>query len=568
MNWNLALRESGYRTLQLYRNLELRDLITQFRFRVLCALLAVLPAAALAQTLPDKPPAPEPVQRAAEIETQQLRELDAWSVGVLTTQQGALPRTMWAHADPAFLAQAFDRLPSVYHSPAVQALARRVLLSGADAPPGDANEAARKRFEALGRMGAADELSQMAAGASSAINDPAIAQFAAQAELARGRRAEACARGRAAQGDPPATFILRLRAYCAASSGDRAAADLALELARANRGEDTWVTAVIGLVGGAPSARPPAARYDTSLQAAMSVAAQLRPGANPLANASSLALVTLARAESAPQPVRAQAAAQALRRGLLSVRETRTIFVATPANVTSGVPPLAMAQRQVSAAPDSPAAAAAIAGVLRQATAFADFSAAAQFFKDEIAVLSAQDGASAALFARAALTVGDMRLAERLIESARLAGASAAAMGPLEAALAVMHGAGGDPNGMAVHRRIDAASNATARAAARDLMLMDAAGLPFDGAAQAFVTANPPQGGAHADPSAMAALSAAADRNATGEVALLAVIAANDGPARLDAPSAAAIVRTLRAARLDDDARRVVVEALLAGQPS
>lgn len=537
----------------------------KLRSFALCAALAALPAAALAQTSPDKPPAPEPVEHTAEIEMQQLRELDAWSVGVLTAQQGALPRNMWAHADPALLAQAFDGLPANYVSPAVQALARRVLLSGADAPPGDANEAARKRFEALGRMGAADELSQMAAGAGSALNDAAIAQFAAQAELARGRRAEACARGRAAQGDPPSTFVLRLRAYCAASSGDRAAADLALELARANRGEDTWVSAVIGLVGGAPSARPPAARYDTSLNTAMSVAAQLRPGANPIANASSLALLTLARAEEAPQPARAQAAAQALRRGVLSVREARTILAATPANVTSGLPPMAVVLRQVSASPE---AAAAIAGVLRQATAFGDFSAAARFFQDEIAGLSAApDGASAALFARAALAAGDETLAERLLESARLAGASASVMGPLEAALAVMRGARSDPNGLAAHRRIDAASNATARAAARDLLVMAAAGLAFDGAAQAFVTANPPQGGARADPGAMAALSAAADRGAAGEVALLAAIAAGDGPARLDADSAASIVQTLRAARLDGDARRFAVEALLAGQP-
>ena len=133
------------------------------------------------------------------IETQQLRALDAWSVSALTRGEGALSPDLWRRTDPTFLAAALERLPAAYESPAAQALARRVLLSGGDAPRGDAQAAARARFEALGKMGAADELAVMAAGAGAGLSDPAIAQYAAQAELARGRRPEACARGRRAR---------------------------------------------------------------------------------------------------------------------------------------------------------------------------------------------------------------------------------------------------------------------------------------------------------------------------------------------------------------------------------
>src|SRR5262249_6841230 len=155
------------------------------------------------------------------IETQQLTQLDAWSVGAMSRSQGGLEPTLWSGTDPVALTALFDRLPVVYESPAAFALARRVLLSGGTAPQGDAQAAARKRFEALGKMGAADELAIMAAGTGSGLSDPVIAQYAAQAELARGRAPDACARGRAAQVDPPPPFILRLRAYCAAQSGDR-----------------------------------------------------------------------------------------------------------------------------------------------------------------------------------------------------------------------------------------------------------------------------------------------------------------------------------------------------------
>jgi hypothetical protein len=66
----------------------------------------------------------------------------------------------------------------------------------------------------------------------------------------------------------------------------------------------------------------------------------------------------------------------------------------------------------------------------------------------------------------------------------------------------------------------------------------------------------------------MLALSNAVERGAIGEGALLAVVAAGEGgPARLDADSVANIIRALRGLRLEDEARRVAAEAILAGQP-
>ncbi|MGQ0533865.1 MAG: hypothetical protein ACT4OF_14420 [Caulobacteraceae bacterium] len=506
----------------------------------------------------------------APIEQQQLGELNVWTVGALSRAEGALPNDIWNRTDPAFLALVLDRLPAVYDSPAMQMLARRVLLSAAEAPRGDATAAARRRVEARGKMGAADELAIMAAGAGASASDVAVAQYAAQAELARGRRAEACARGRNANvGEQAPPFLLRLRAYCAAVTGDRAAADLALDLARQQNAADAWYTGAVAAAGGAPGARPPAARYDNSLSAQLSIAGGLRPGPTPLANASTLALVALARAENAPQPQRAQAAALAFRRGALSASEARTILAATPATVSSGLPPIVPALRQVTAAPGSIEAATAIAGVLRQATAYPDFAAAARFFKDDIAQLqSAPNAAAAVLFARAALATGDAQLGQRLVASARQAGGDEAALAPLDAALVALTGARNDQGAMAMQRRIDNAPRQQARAAARDVAILAALGAPADGSVQTFLVANPPQGGARAESGAMLALASAVERGAVGEGALLAVAAAGEGgPARLDAESVERIVRALRGLRLEEEARRVAAEAILAGPP-
>ena len=65
----------------------------------------------------------------------------------------------------------------------------------------------------------------------------------------------------------------------------------------------------------------------------------------------------------------------------------------------------------------------------------------------------------------------------------------------------------------------------------------------------------------------MLSLANAVEQHALGDAALLAAVAAGDGPAKLDAESIDRIVRALRGVGLNDDARRFAVEALLAGAP-
>jgi hypothetical protein len=66
----------------------------------------------------------------------------------------------------------------------------------------------------------------------------------------------------------------------------------------------------------------------------------------------------------------------------------------------------------------------------------------------------------------------------------------------------------------------------------------------------------------------MTALADAAQRQATGEVALLAALAIHPRPSRLDAASVAQVISALRAAGLESDARRLAAEAILAGAPA
>jgi hypothetical protein len=504
------------------------------------------------------------------VESQQLQNLDAWSVSALARGQGALGADLWAHSDGAAVGALFARLPALYESPSAQRLAQRALFSGGAAPNGAAVDAARERFEALGRMGAADQLATMAAGAPDALRDPTIAQFAAQAELARGRRPEACARGRGATiDDPPPIFLVRLRAYCSAVTGDRAAADLALEMTHGTAADDAWYRAALAAAAGAPGARPPSARYDNSLATQISIAAHLRPAATALNNASTLAMLALARSEDAPQPQRVQAAVSALRRAALPPNEARAILTATPETVTVGVPPALVVWRQVAAAPDTVEAATAIAGLLRQASSAQDFTATARLFRTEINGLrNAPDAASTLLLARAALTNGDAPDAQRMIAAARQAGAGETALAPLDAALAALTGPRGADGATSMKRRIESAGVGAARSAARDVTLLTALGAQADDATQAFLAANTSTGGVPADAATMTALADAVQRQAVGEVTLLSALAINPRPSRLDAASLVQVINAMRAVGLESDARRLAVEAILAGLPA
>ena len=151
------------------------------------------------------------------------------------------------------------------------------------------------------------------------------------------------------------------------------------------------------------------------------------------------------------------------------------------------------------------------------------------------------------------------RLGQRLIASARQAGADEAALAPLDAALVAL-------SGRAQRSRLDgdAAAHRSRRGrsrrarAARDVTILAALGAPVDGAVQTFLLANAPQGGARAESGAMLALASAVERGAIGEGALLAVRPRAKAARRgLDAESVERIIRALRGLRLEDDARRV-----------
>ncbi|KAF0184467.1 MAG: putative Serine/threonine protein phosphatase [Caulobacteraceae bacterium] len=502
---------------------------------------------------------------AQAIESGSLAELDPWAVGAIAREQ-ALQRDIWGQSDPSTLSLLFDRLTPNIGSPAGARMARQALLSPATAPAGDTIVAARKRYEALARLGLADEIVSMVSGSGEAKRDPGIVLYATQADLARGRLNDACRRAATIETDAPPPFVLRLRALCAAAAGEKDAADLAMEVARASGANDPWFATVIATLTGAPPARAAVARYDTSLNASASLTAKLRaPPQNALLNASAFALAMVARDENAVPALRAQAAAKAFRQGTITPMVARAAARGEAGQRTAGQLSIVVGEAEAAANPYAQVIA--IEGALKRAKPHGEFVAMARLFASEIASAPTDPGAAiaATTFTRAALATGDYATAQRWRQAADSVASSPNLLSILDVALAMSRDDAASAHFVA-DRRIELAGPAGARLASRDLQALATLGLPIGQAAEDFVRRTPAAVGRKPDPALMAQLVAAATRRAAGEVAIHAALALGGGAEELDTADLLIILAALREVGLGDAARAVAIEAVIGGQ--
>jgi hypothetical protein len=499
-------------------------------------------------------------QTLAAVQSSALRPLDAWQTGQVPSGDAELPASLWKNSDAAAIGPLMDTLKAPFPSPAATRLARAAMLSGGDAPAGSeaaAGEAARKRFAALGRFGAADEIVAMANVAPEATSDPNILTFATQADLARGRPADACRR---AQGSAATPYILRLRAFCFATNGDQAPTDLAIEVARQAGVNDFWLFSALPAIYG--DRKGPAARFDSSLDAAVSIAGKLKLGPRPLLNASLLAKDVVARDQDSPPALRAEAAIDALTGYAISPDVARDALAPALATKSAkGLPAFVTDLQRVSAAETPAAKAQALVALYKRTPTYAEFVAAARLTREEIASLPRDEttAPSALWLARAALAIGDVKLAAAWREGLAQGAPGADEKAALDVAIAAAGGGGADA---ALRRRVELGG----ANAARDAALFGALGSPPTPQAAALIASAPqPKGYKNADATTVAALVAASQRGAQGETALYAAKVIAPGAHLIDRASLVSTLQALRAVGLEGLARQVAVEAMIGG---
>jgi hypothetical protein len=448
----------------------------------------------------------------AQVQVQSLAPPDLFSTPAGQSDLGA---DLWKDTSPDIARDVLPKLAAKPLSPAFAELARKVLATGANAPPGIGDQPDMGAARALGLLALGD-----AAGADMVLDrapgvagNASLSLAAAEAALIKGDDDKACGIGEALTVDRGTGYWLRLRTFCQARAGQDDAAHLTFSLAQQQTKDADYTRLMTAVLNGTPPG-----------------AANLRNGIN-YALSRKLGLA-LAPAVSAASP--------AIKRAL----------AATPTDSL-----------------DLSAAQTANLAALRQAKTLTAFVDVAQAARGAIASLAQANAPleDPALFARAALAADDLPTAQlirsRLVQD-QIPGATAVDLALLDAMISAASGKiDNQVLDLLIERGAVGGAKSPAQAAT---VLLAALGGSMDAEARGQFSVFD-LGKSLAAPARLALVESGGLAGRKGETALLALaIAADAGAAGPTPVDRAHVAWALNRAGLASDARAVVVEGLLA----
>ena len=528
----------------------------------------------------------------AQVSSRPLAQVDAWGVGWIGSNDGALPATFWDNTSAATLAPLMAAIQPKDLSPSARTALRRVLLSRSKGPDeGDKLTPERLRLlEAIGESAYAADLRKRYPAAEWGKSGE---RQAAEVDLLLGNTDTACA---AANGKPTTEADwLPLRAFCAALKADAGANLIAEQIARTDESLGLWLVGALPAIN-SPDVAKPDGRFATPLEAAISVAAKLPVPANAFAmTAPDVAAAVALNKDASPEQRRA-AIRPALNSGRLKPADAAAILALkiadAPKSATRGAPAkpdyLALALAAANDKDAKPEAkAAAYVAALRSAETLADSRLTALALSAEMKALPRNDATLpfAEPFARAALLSGDTKLAadwRKHFATAPKVEQDAWAAARLDLMLAFA-GASIEAPTAILDRMLEAApypvaaANAvtTARTPAaieqqlalrrientRALFMLVGTGRDLTAAQRATLAAQRTAGRGVSD-AALARIASAARQNADAEAALAIISQLGPDVSALSFAGLADLLTQLREIGMTDDANAIALEAL------
>jgi hypothetical protein len=514
-----------------------------------------------------------------------LGAIDPAGAGLINAGSGGFAPNVWSGSPRAPIATRIAQLPAAPHSPTMQALMRRLLLTGAPPPAGatppDEPSFLAQRLSKILASGWLEEAAMLAA--QSARDDVYARRAGAEALLLQGREGDACGDQTSLRDQSNDAYWLKLRALCHLLQNDAPAANLTLEVMHERAIEDdAFFTLARALAEGAAPEQVPALKSPTGIHLAL----LRRMNQEPPAALATWPPATALLSQSSNPEVRLTAAERAAAAGLLPADQLRAIYAAEaftpdqlddpeewaaklPAPRVNALYFQAISKRTLAAA-----RAAAFAAALQRADSQNRFALFARVSADvALAIKPAPDTAwLAPHIARVLLFNGRDKAAE-----AWLASLTSPTDGPTVNAIQV-HLAIVRPTTESVARLQGAMTwlgqNALKSGGAkvwlmeratREIPLLDALGYVIPPDAQWAVSATTagvvPSGAAS---EAMLALPRTSQQGRIGETVLNALVALGPGgPARAQGQTVVRVVESLVAVGLPDEARAIAVEAVL-----
>lgn len=265
------------------------------------------------------------VPRPEAVQTSVLGTLDESSGGSLDTSNGGYESNIWSGSGRADVDDLLAKAPLASPDSAVHALARKVILTRADAPQGPIHRAfAAMRIQKLLDAALVDSAGELAAQVQAKDNAD-LARIQADALLLAGRVKDVCGPQTAARTTQSDLFWLELRAYCAATGGDTATADMTREIMNAQGAVDPAYSALIAdVIDGAKKpvekiSKPNALHVFLLHKAGMPIPVDLVKSIGPSVN------LLILRDPKATPDQRLAAAERVLRMGAVSTNELKAV---------------------------------------------------------------------------------------------------------------------------------------------------------------------------------------------------------------------------------------------------
>jgi hypothetical protein len=169
------------------------------------------------------------------VRVRSLGSVDGPPIGLLDSTSGGLGTDIWQDVPRSRAEDMLKRLPLASAIPSVRALTRRLVLTTADAPAGEAPHAFLSvRLHALLDAGLLEDAGNLAAKAVPK-DDPELARLVADSILFAGHGGDACGPATKMRLDSAERFWVELRAYCYAAAGDAGALDLTRAVMQAQK---------------------------------------------------------------------------------------------------------------------------------------------------------------------------------------------------------------------------------------------------------------------------------------------------------------------------------------------
>jgi len=506
---------------------------------------------------------------AAQIESDSMGDLSAWGQRYLSTDEPEFPTSLWQHSSPETLLALMHSIRTADLNPAERRLLRRVVLSPAARPSGEAAEdLARARARLLLDLGEAHAAAALAPQLNPTMSGLDPESLVIDLDLASGREASACGTLNGPVNQDP--YRLKLRAVCAVLQENYSGAQLAIEVAAAQGVEDAWlVEAIFAAAGDAPN--PPGARFDSGLNIALSIKAGLETTETELVvDRPDLAAAAVLRPDM-PLNWRVKLAELANARDLIPVDQYRALLQSQVGEETYapasrlGQALIALGDPLVADGPRAKLLA--IALTPEAADTLSDRRSKAQLLLPDLQTLpqTPETALYAIDFARASLLAGDHASALVWLNGLDFEGLEAPDpfdSAVLEAAIVMAGGEASRASLEAIEARmiVAAISGPRENQIARVLTLWTGLGLPLSPTGRDFVGQVSDRGDRIAQ-GQLTSLKAARLSNAIGEAALIVLATTNGETDRLATSDVVALIETLIAMDAADLARDLALEA-------